>query len=206
MRVTAPAPRESWPRQPKVPPGRALRAQNSAAWPSPSGHLFPNVGTPKRWGLCGHFDLCPFLDGRDLPGPAPPRPAPPGRPSGPQDNADWPGIDRMSRVPVTQPPSSRGGPPCSHAICKPFGSLTPLQSPHPLPAPAFSNTSPSVPPLTLTPPLASPTVQLPFHPVPPPPPPSATPALCLPRPTLPCPTSSTAWSPLAFYTFPTHLH
>ena len=33
----------------------------------PVGHLFPNVGAPRRWGLCSHFDSSPLWRPRDDP-------------------------------------------------------------------------------------------------------------------------------------------
>ena len=40
---------------PAPPPPPTLWAEDSATWPRwPSGHLFPNVQTPRRQELCGH--------------------------------------------------------------------------------------------------------------------------------------------------------
>ena len=39
-------------------------AEGSATWARPSGHIFPNVGTPRRQGSCSHSSFPP--DGRSL--------------------------------------------------------------------------------------------------------------------------------------------
>ena len=44
------------PPPPPSPHQRAPGAWASATWPTPSGHLLPNTGTPRRRALCAHFD------------------------------------------------------------------------------------------------------------------------------------------------------
>ena len=45
---------------PPCPPQEGPPGHDSATWPRPLGHVFPNTGIPRRQGSCGHSDASPY--------------------------------------------------------------------------------------------------------------------------------------------------